>query len=147
MALCDEVHEHPDRGVMEMLERGFKFRRQPLLLMITNSGSDRNSICYEEHEHAVKVAAGTLRGRGRLEVPPGVRVRARPAPARALQSAWARTEWPPVELLTAGGGSSGGGGSGGGANGFLSICFHTGAPLTVSKPPKLDCTMTPTVLP
>lgn len=57
-ALCDEVHEHPDRGVMEMLERGFKFRRQPLLLMITNSGSDRNSICWEEHEHAVKVAAG-----------------------------------------------------------------------------------------
>jgi phage terminase large subunit-like protein len=58
MALCDEVHEHPDRGVMEMLERGFKFRRQPLLLMITNSGSDRNSICWEEHEHAIKVAAG-----------------------------------------------------------------------------------------
>lgn len=58
MALCDEVHEHPDRGVMEMLERGFKFRRQPLLLMITNSGSDRNSVCWEEHEHAVKVAAG-----------------------------------------------------------------------------------------
>lgn len=57
-ALCDEVHEHPDRGVMEMLERGFKFRRQPLLLMITNSGSNRNSVCWEEHEHAVKVAAG-----------------------------------------------------------------------------------------
>ncbi len=43
---------------MEMLERGFKFRRQPLLFMITNSGTDRNSICWEEHEHAVKVAAG-----------------------------------------------------------------------------------------
>lgn len=57
-ALCDEVHEHPDRGVMEMLERGFKFRRQPMLLMITNSGSDRNSICWEEHERAVRVAAG-----------------------------------------------------------------------------------------
>lgn len=57
-ALCDEVHEHPDRGVMEILERGFKFRRQPLLFMITNSGSDRKSICWEEHEHAVKVAAG-----------------------------------------------------------------------------------------
>ena len=63
MALCDEVHEHPDRGVMEMLERGFKFRRQPLLLMITNSGSDRNSVCWEEHEHAVKVAAGNLNAR------------------------------------------------------------------------------------
>ena len=57
-ALCDEVHEHPDRNIMEMLERGFKFRRQPLMLMITNSGSDRNSVCWEEHEHACKVAAG-----------------------------------------------------------------------------------------
>jgi phage terminase large subunit-like protein len=58
-ALCDEVHEHPSRDVMEMLERGFKFRRQPLLVMITNSGSDRNSVCYEEHQHAIRVAAGT----------------------------------------------------------------------------------------
>ncbi|WP_441280516.1 terminase large subunit [Tardiphaga sp. 862_B3_N1_1] len=57
-ALVDELHEHPDGGVLEILERGFKFRRQPLLLMITNSGSDRNSVCYTEHEHAVKVAAG-----------------------------------------------------------------------------------------
>jgi phage terminase large subunit-like protein len=43
---------------MEMLERGFKFRRQPLLVMITNSGTDRNSVCWEEHEHAVAVASG-----------------------------------------------------------------------------------------
>ncbi len=60
MGLADELHEHPNRDAVEMVERGFKFRRQPLLLMITNSGSDRNSICFEEHEHAVKVAAGTL---------------------------------------------------------------------------------------
>jgi phage terminase large subunit-like protein len=58
MALVDELHEHPDRTVVDMLERGFKFRRQPLLLMITNSGSDRNSVCYEEHLHAVAVAHG-----------------------------------------------------------------------------------------
>jgi phage terminase large subunit-like protein len=56
--LADEVHELPDRKIIEMLERGFKFRRQPLLFMITNSGSDRNSVAWEEHEHAVKVAAG-----------------------------------------------------------------------------------------
>ena len=62
-ALCDEIHEHPDRGVLEILERGFKFRRQPLLFMITNSGTDRNSICWEEHEHAVKVAAGNINAR------------------------------------------------------------------------------------
>ncbi|MBB3020670.1 phage terminase large subunit-like protein [Microvirga lupini] len=59
-ALVDEVHEHADGGIIEILERGFKFRRQPLLLMITNSGSDRNSICWAEHEHAVRVAAGNI---------------------------------------------------------------------------------------
>jgi len=57
-ALVDELHEHPDGGIIEMLERGFKFRRQPLLLMITNSGSDRNSVCWNEHEWAIKVASG-----------------------------------------------------------------------------------------
>ncbi len=56
--LLDELHEHPNRDTLEMLERGFKFRRQPLIFMITNSGSDRNSVCWEEHEHAVKVAQG-----------------------------------------------------------------------------------------
>jgi phage terminase large subunit-like protein len=58
--LADEIHEMPDRKILEMLERGFKFRRNPLLFMITNSGSDRNSIAWEEHEHAVKVAAGNV---------------------------------------------------------------------------------------
>lgn len=59
-ALCDEVHEHPDRLIIETLERGFKWRRQPLLIMITNSGSDRNSIAWEERQHAIKVAEGTI---------------------------------------------------------------------------------------
>lgn len=58
--LADEIHEMPDRKILEMLERGFKFRRSPLLLMITNSGSDRNSVAWEEHEHAIKVAAGNI---------------------------------------------------------------------------------------
>jgi phage terminase large subunit-like protein len=58
--LLDELHEHPSRDTLEMLERGFKFRRQPLLLMITNSGSDRNSVCWEEHVHAVAVAHGEV---------------------------------------------------------------------------------------
>ena len=59
-ALCDEVHEHPNRDVIDMLERGFKFRKQPLLVMATNSGTDRKSICWEEHQHAINVAAGIV---------------------------------------------------------------------------------------
>jgi phage terminase large subunit-like protein len=58
MALCDEVHEHKDRNTVDMLERGFKSRRQPLLVMATNAGSDRHSVCWEEHCHAVNVARG-----------------------------------------------------------------------------------------
>lgn len=58
--LADEVHEYPNRDAVEMVERGFKFRLQPLLAMFTNSGSDRNSYCYEEHQHGVRVAAGTM---------------------------------------------------------------------------------------
>lgn len=57
-ALVDELHEHADAGIIEILERGFKFRRQPLLFMITNSGSNRGSACWIEHEHAIRVAAG-----------------------------------------------------------------------------------------
>jgi glycosyltransferase involved in cell wall biosynthesis len=63
-------------------------------------------------EHLVRELAGldslelvatafTLRGAGALPaaVPAGVRVRHRPAPARALQAAWDRLELPPVEWL------------------------------------------------
>jgi phage terminase large subunit-like protein len=59
-ALLDELHEHRDGNMVEMMERGFKSRRQPLLIMITNSGSDRESVCWQEHLHAVRVAAGTM---------------------------------------------------------------------------------------
>ena len=58
--LADEVHEMPSRQILETLERGFKFRREPLLAMFTNSGSDRNSVAYEEHEHATRVCAGSF---------------------------------------------------------------------------------------
>jgi len=45
--------------------------------------------------------AFTARGAGDLPaaVPPGVAVRARPAPARLLRAGWQRGEWPPVEWL------------------------------------------------
>jgi phage terminase large subunit-like protein len=59
-ALLDEIHEHRSSNMVEMLERGVKSRRQPLIFMITNSGSDRNSVCWQEHQHAVRVAAGTM---------------------------------------------------------------------------------------
>lgn len=56
--LVDELHEHKNRYTVDMLIAGFKGRRQPLLFIITNSGFDRNSICYEWHESAIAVAEG-----------------------------------------------------------------------------------------
>lgn len=57
--LADEIHEMPDRRILDILERGFKFRREPLLFMITNSGSDPNSVAGQEHDHAIRCAAGS----------------------------------------------------------------------------------------
>lgn len=63
--LVDELHEHKDRYTIDMLIAGFKGRRQPLLFIITNSGFDRTSICWEWHENACAVAEG-LRQNDRL---------------------------------------------------------------------------------
>ena len=59
-ALVDEVHEHKDGSVIEMLEAGFKFRRNPILVMATNSGSDRTTVCWDYHDHGTKVCDGIV---------------------------------------------------------------------------------------
>lgn len=58
--ILDEVHEHSTNAMIEFLRAGLKNRRQALILMITNSGSSRQSVCYDYHEYAVKVSEGTL---------------------------------------------------------------------------------------
>lgn len=60
IVIVDEVHEVADRGILNTLERGFKFRRQPIILMLTNSGHDRKSLCWEEREAAVNAAHGEV---------------------------------------------------------------------------------------
>lgn len=59
-ATLDEIHEHPTNAMVEFMRAGTKGRRQPLVLMITNAGFDRESVCYDYHDYAVKVARGAL---------------------------------------------------------------------------------------
>lgn len=59
VALLDEIHEHKTRMVVDMMRAGTKSRRQALIVMITNSGHDKTTICYEYHEYAQAVSAGT----------------------------------------------------------------------------------------
>ena len=59
-ALVDELHEHESRYTIDILEDGFKGRDQPLMLVTTNAGFDRDSICWEWHEHSVSVLEGLV---------------------------------------------------------------------------------------
>lgn len=57
ISLVDEYHEHKTNLVTEMLRAGTKSRRQALLFIITNSGSDKRVPCWGYHEYGAKVAA------------------------------------------------------------------------------------------
>ena len=59
-ALLDEIHEHKTGLMVEMMRACTKGRRQALIVMITNSGTDRQSVCWSYHEYAAKVCSGQL---------------------------------------------------------------------------------------
>lgn len=60
MALVDEVHEHPSDVVIEKLRAGTKRNLDALILEITNSGADRVSVCWEDHQYSVNVLDGVF---------------------------------------------------------------------------------------
>lgn len=59
-ALIDEVHEHPDNSVIEMLRAGTKGNQEALIFEITNSGFDRKTVCWNEHAYTVNVVSGVV---------------------------------------------------------------------------------------
>ena len=62
IGLLDEIHEHRTRTVVDMMRAGFKSRRQGLLFGITNSGTDKQSVCWEYHEYGLKVCEAGAAG-------------------------------------------------------------------------------------
>jgi phage terminase large subunit-like protein len=55
-SLCyDEIHSAKDRKLWDSIRYGGISRAQSLVCAITTAGYDRSSICYELHEHALKV--------------------------------------------------------------------------------------------
>lgn len=61
IALLDEIHEHRDGTMVEMLRAGTKGRKQALIFMITNSGTNKQSACWEYHQYGAKVSAGMVK--------------------------------------------------------------------------------------
>lgn len=58
--IIDEMHAHKTRGVYDVLRTATGSRRQPLMFVITTAGFDRQSVCYELHDYAIKVLTGAI---------------------------------------------------------------------------------------
>jgi phage terminase large subunit-like protein len=59
-ALIDELHEHPSPVIPEKMLLGIKSQVDALVVMLTNAGFDKTSICWVKHEYALKVLEGTI---------------------------------------------------------------------------------------
>lgn len=60
IAIVDELHEHPDDGVIELLRAGTKRDLDALILAFTNSGASRNSVCWDDHQYSINVLDGVF---------------------------------------------------------------------------------------
>jgi phage terminase large subunit-like protein len=56
----DELHVQPSRDLYDVLITSTGSRRQPVTFLITTAGFDRNSICWELHDYALKVQSGVV---------------------------------------------------------------------------------------
>ena len=52
--IVDELHAQPNRQLWDVLTMGTAARDQPLVVAITTAGYDRKSICWEQHEYALR---------------------------------------------------------------------------------------------
>lgn len=59
-ALCDELHAWKGRELYDAIQTGTGKREQPLVIIITTAGNDRESVCFELHEYAQKVIDGIV---------------------------------------------------------------------------------------
>ena len=58
--IYDELHAAPNRELWDVLTTSTGARRQPLTVVITTAGWDRQSICWELHEYATRVRDGIV---------------------------------------------------------------------------------------
>lgn len=58
--LVDELHEHKNAGMWDIVKKSMITRSQPLLFAITTAGTDRTSICWEQREYSENVLRGNF---------------------------------------------------------------------------------------
>lgn len=62
--LIDELHEHPNRKVYDILMTSTGARRQALIVEITTAGWNRQSICWTQQQYAEKVLKAVINDEG-----------------------------------------------------------------------------------
>src|SRR5678816_3208230 len=60
MGLYDELHAAPNRELWDVMTTSMGARSEPLVVAITTAGYDRHSICWEQHDYALKILDGTV---------------------------------------------------------------------------------------
>lgn len=68
LVIYDEVHEAANRKLFDALATSFGGREQPLFIIISTAGYDRNGILYERYEYAKKVLSGVVENKTLLPV-------------------------------------------------------------------------------
>ena len=56
--IVDEFSEHQTDAMVTAMDFGTKARRNSLIIKLTNAGWDRDSVCFQEREKAIRVATG-----------------------------------------------------------------------------------------
>lgn len=59
-ALVDELHAHKTAEVWDVLKSALGARSQPLIWAITTAGFNKDGICYEVRDYAIKVLQGVI---------------------------------------------------------------------------------------
>ena len=57
--IFDELHAQPNRELFDVMTKGSgDARTQPLFFLITTAGTERNSVCFEQHQKAEDIILG-----------------------------------------------------------------------------------------
>lgn len=59
-AVIEELHEHPNGGLVRKILAGIKGRPDAVIFLPTNTGFDRESVCYEYYDYSCQILEGTL---------------------------------------------------------------------------------------
>lgn len=61
--ICDELHEWKGpkgQALWDVLTNGVGARVEPMIIQLTTAGFDKETICYRQYEHGVRVARGEI---------------------------------------------------------------------------------------